>query len=407
MPVKIERLVAGGDGLGRLEDGRVVFVAGGLPGELVHVELGEQRRDFAKGRVVTIEDRSPDRVLPPCPALAAGCGGCDWQHLAPHAQLGAKVDLVREALRRTAGLPDAPVAAGGSVPAWRYRTSLRAAVGRDGRLGLRRPRSNDVIALSTCPVAHPLLESLLVEVRAPGAAEVVLRVSAATGEATAWSIVGERTRRGSARSSAAAPTSALSVPSWVSIGADATLRETVAGRSFVVSAGAFFQSGPAAAELLVEAVRRAGGEQLAGARRVVDAYGGGGLLAATAVPAPATVTLVEGSDHACADAHRNLDPQRTEIVHGAVEAWTGAPADVVLADPARTGLGPAAAAALARCAAPVLVLVSCDPVAGARDIRLLAEHGYRLERCEVLDLFPQTHHVETVSRLVLADDRSN
>lgn len=386
----IERVVAGGDGLGRLMDGRVVFVPGGLAGETVRIALEQQRRDFARGRLLSVEVAAPQRVAPPCPALAAGCGGCDWQHLAPAAQLDVKVGIVREAVRRTARVDVVPVDAGGSVPAWGYRTSMRMAVGPDGRLGLRRARSSSVVPLTACPVAHPLLESLLTGTTADGGEEVSLRVSAATGEATAWVAPVGSTRR--------APR--LSVPSGVAIGADAVVHEVVAGVRLVVSAGAFFQSGPAAGDLLVDAVRRAGGDELASASHVVDAYGGGGLFSATAVPPSARITLVEGSRHACADARRNLDEERAEVVCSPIEQWAPRPADVVVADPARTGLGAAGAQAVAACRAPVVVLVSCDPAAGARDLRLLADEGYELERCEVLDLFPQTHHVEMVSRLV-------
>lgn len=388
--VRIDRLVAGGAGIGRLADGRIVFVPGVVAGEVVRVRLVEQRRDYARAEVMQVVSAAADRAAPPCPELAHGCGGCDWQHLATTAQLPAKVEVVRDALRRTARIDDPPVLAGASVPAWGYRTSLRLAAGPDGRLGLRRNRSHAVVALGSCSVAHPALEAVLLASRAIGAEEVALRVSVATGECTA--LLTWPDRRSARRTT--------SFPDGVAVGVEASLREVVAGCELRVSAPSFFQSGPAAAGLLVTAVRNAGGIELSTATSVVDAYGGVGLFAATVAPMTARVVLVESSPSACNDARHNLQATGGQVVESAVERWAPVDADVVIADPARAGLGADAAAVLAATGARVVVLVSCDPVAAARDVRLLDGHGYRLESCTVLDLFPQTHHVETVARMV-------
>src|SRR4051794_27263370 len=120
--VTIEKLVAGGDGLAHLDDGRVAFVAAALPGETVAAEVVAEQRDFVRATVLRVLDASPHRVVPPCPFLAAGCGGCDWQHVVPEQQLAFKVDIVRDALRRTAKLPDAAVHPAGAVAPWAYRT---------------------------------------------------------------------------------------------------------------------------------------------------------------------------------------------------------------------------------------------------------------------------------------------
>jgi 23S rRNA (uracil1939-C5)-methyltransferase len=383
VPLHVERVVAGGDGLARADDGRVVFVPGALPGEDVQVRIVQAKKDFARAEVVEVLSPSAQRIEPPCPHLARGCGGCDWQHAHPEAQLAMKVDVMREALRRTARLPDAEVIAGGRVPAFGYRTSMRFALDASGRPALREARSNRLVVLDDCPVAHPSLSALLATVRIEGADEVSLRVSAATGAVTAWWTPRAR---------------ATGLPAGTGTGERATLVEQVADVSLQVSAGAFFQSGPAAAELLVAAVRDAGGAELAGASSVVDAYGGGGLFAATVVSADAHVELVEGSAVACDDARVNLAGSDARVVCSGVEAWTPSSADVVVADPSRQGLGADAAIRLAATNAPTLVLVSCDPVAMARDTALLAGHGYRHAGTAVLDLFPQTHHVEAVTR---------
>jgi 23S rRNA (uracil1939-C5)-methyltransferase len=380
--LRIERVVAGGDALARHPDGRVVFVPGALPGELVDADLVTAKRDFARAALVDVVEPSPARIVPPCPELARGCGGCDWQHIDPAAQVDLKVEVVREALRRTAKLPDAPVRQGGAVPPWAYRTSMRLALDREGRPALRTARTNDVVPLDGCLVAHPGLAGLLPSVRVPGADEISLRIGLASGERSAWWVPETAVAAGLA--------------SDVGTGAGATVRERVAGRELRVSAASFFQSGPAAAELLVRTVSEAASDALAGASTVVDAYGGVGLLASCAVPDGPRVVLVEGSASACADAAVNLADRAAQVVESAVEEWTPERADVVIADPSRRGLGAPAADRLVATGAETLVLVSCDPVALARDVTVLAPR-YGLESATVLDLFPQTHHVEVVS----------
>ena len=386
--VTVERLVAGGDGLARDDDGRVVFVPGTAPGDVVDVRLERERRDVAFGLVEAVVAPGPGRVAPPCPARRAGCGGCGWQHVDPDAQLGLKVDIVREALRRTARLPadvvDDLVVPGGSVPPWAYRTTMRFALDRTGRPALRRARSNDLVDPSGCLIAHPSVAAAIDEVAVPGADEVTIRTGASSGDlAVWWSPERVPARR---------------LPADATAGAAATVREVVDGVEFTVSASSFFQSGPDAATLLVRTVRDLGGDALASARSVVDAYGGVGLFAATVVPNAARVVLVEVSSSSCRDARAQLAGRDASVVRSTVERWTPSAADVVIADPARQGLGADAVDRLDRTGAATLLLVSCDPVSFARDTGLLAARGWHPSRSVVLDLFPQTHHVEVVTR---------
>src|SRR5258706_11656138 len=271
-------MAAGGDAIARLADGRVAFVRGALPGELVEIDVVETKKDFVRAEVVQVLEAASFRVVPPCPAHAAGCGGCPWQHVESGAQLDLKTAVVIEALKRTGKLSDPIVEIGGSVPAWSYRTTLRLAAGSGGRLGLRGRSTHEVVELDGCPVSHPLLQELLETIRVVGDGEVSLRVGAATGERSAWVADGDVQLHG--------------VPLDVGLGADAVVHEEVAGKRLRVSAASFFQSGPAAAELLVAAVRDACAD-LGEPASVVDAYGGVGLLA-TAVAARST-TLIEGS----------------------------------------------------------------------------------------------------------------
>jgi 23S rRNA (uracil1939-C5)-methyltransferase len=383
-----ERFVAGGEVLGHGPDGRVVFVRGGVPGDDVTVELTEDRPGYLRGLAVEIHAAGPDRVAVPCPQRRAGCGGCDWQHVAVSAQIRHKAAIVVDALRRTAKLPDADVRTGAAVPADGYRTTVRVIGDRDGRAAFRHERSHDTEPAAPCLVAHSRLQGVLGEVRLTPGLELTLRVSAATGEMTAlWD-----PNAGAVEG----------LPRGCRRGPRAYLTEHVAGVALRVSAASFFQSGLAAAELLVDAVRRAAPE-LARAGHVVDAYAGVGLFAATVVPNTARVTTIESARAAAADCRVNLEGRPATVIESEVARWQPAAEewyDVVIADPARTGLAKPGVRALVASRAPVLVLVSCDPVSLARDAGLLAEHGYRHDYTEVLDLFPHTHHVEAVTRFV-------
>ena len=381
--LRIERLVAGGDAMARDSDGRVVFVEGALPDEVVDVELVEEKRDFARGRVSRVVQPSALRVAPPCRHVADGCGGCDWQHLAAAAQHDAKVAVVREAFARTGKLPDAPIARGGGVGHDALRTTVRMAVTPDSRLGFRRGASHDVVGIESCLVMHPRLAELVSTVGVRGAGEVTLRCGDATGERAAWSHDKARL---------------LGLPDDVATGAAAIVHEEVAGVRLRVSMQSFFQASRQAAELLVDAVARASRGALDGADGpVIDAYGGVGLFAATVVPVGVHTVVVESSESACDDARENLRGHTARVVRARFAQWRPERAGLVIADPARNGLGKEGVAVVVATQAPRVVLVSCDAVAAARDARLLVDADYSLVGAEVLDLFPHTHHVEVVS----------
>jgi len=187
-------------------------------------------------------------------------------------------------------------------------------------------------------------------------------------------------------------------------GRPAVVHEVVAGRRFRVSAGSFFQPGPVAAEGLVAAVSEAVGESLSAGGHLVDAYAGVGLFAsALGAARGARITAVESDRIAVADARVNLGDLDARVVVSEVGRWrpTGRQAsavDVMVADPARPGLGRPGVATVAALGPPCLVLVSCDPASLGRDVVLLGAAGYRLASVALVDAFPHTFHVETVSR---------
>jgi len=399
--VHIRQLVAGGKGIGRLPDGRVVLVDGALPGE--EVELGDL---VVGGRMATatasrIITGSAHRVAPPCPALAAGCGGCDLQHATAAGQLGMKVDLVADALSHLGGLRAAEVVAGPVLPAWGYRTSLRAAVDDSGRAGLRAARSHRVVVPGHCGVAHPLVDEVLTAGRFPGAREVLIRVGVASGDRL---VLVEPVGGGRADEVVAQAT----VPADVVVvgpGDEGTTREQVAGRWWQVSPHSFFQARPDGATCLAnEVVAAVTGVDSLRTGRLLDAFGGVGLFAGVlrASGWEGPVVLVERSASAVADARVNLAGDDVAVVESAVEDWEAQACEVVVADPARAGLGADAARVVASTGALAVVLVSCDAASLGRDAALLGRLGYVHQRSVVVDLFANTHHVEVVTTFLAA-----
>ncbi|HEX6419162.1 MAG TPA: hypothetical protein VFZ77_11735 [Acidimicrobiales bacterium] len=393
--LRVTGVAVGGDGVAREETGRVVFVEGALPGEAVIPRIVAERRSHARAVVDRVTEPVAGRVPPPCPFVAAGCGGCGWQHVAPTAQRDLKLRMVADALVRLGGVADPPVRAGPPLPGAGYRTTLRGVAGPDGRFSLRRRRSHALVAVPGCLVAHPLVAEVLAAGRFPAGATVTVRASAATG---ARLVVVDAPAGGDA--AAVPPGVRVVTGADLAAGRRAWLYEEVAGVRLRVSARAFFQPGPGAAEALVAAVAAAAGEVAAGTR-FVDLYGGVGLFAAT-VGRHARVDLVEASAPAIADARVNLRGRPARVVRSDVARWRPRGADVVVADPPRAGLGAGGARAVAATGATRVVLVSCDAGSLGRDVGLLVRTGYQLVSATVVDAFPHTPHVEVVSGLVRA-----
>ena len=393
--VAVTGVAAGGEGVGRLVDGRAVFVRGVLPGERVRVTVTEERKRFARGALVEVVEAAPERMAPPCPQVEAGCGGCDWQHVAPAAQRELKGRIVTDALRRIGRVEPPPPDLGPELVPEGWRTTVRAVVDGEGRAGFRLHHAHEPLAVGPggCLVAHPLVDEILREGVFPRPVrEVTVRVGAATAE----------------RLVLCTPTVGDSqvADGVVMVGADelasghrAWIHEIVAGRRWRISAESFFQSRPDGTEALVDAVVTALGEALTPGATVVDLYSGVGLFAGVlGERTRGRVVAVESSRSAVADARINLaDLEGARIVRSDVRRWHPSAADVVVADPSRQGLGAEVVPRIGATGASALALVSCDPGALGRDAGLLAADGWRLGSVRLVDLFPHTSHVEVVT----------
>jgi 23S rRNA (uracil1939-C5)-methyltransferase len=367
--LEIDAVASGGEGIGRL-DGKAVFVPGAVPGDVISAELVVEKERFARAQLVEIVEPSADRIDMPCPH-AEECGGCSWQMVDRDIQAGWKSAAVEAALHRVGRFEEAPIRPILTPgPAYRYRNRIDLHPAPGGP-GFHRPRSHDVVSIEVCLIAAPAVAALLDEVkRRPATGELTLRAGVRTGEAV---IIGE----GHAGAG------------------ESVITEIVGGVRFQVSGRSFFQPNTDGADLLVDLVRDAVG--VGGV--LVDAYAGVGLFAGTVGAGFETVIAIEFSRRAVEDLRQNVPS--AEVL--AVPALRGirrlqGEVDVIVVDPPREGLGPETVDALAAVGPATLVSVSCDAATFARDARQLVDHGYRLDWIQPVDQFPQTPHIETVSR---------
>jgi tRNA/tmRNA/rRNA uracil-C5-methylase (TrmA/RlmC/RlmD family) len=437
LELTVGEVVHGGWCVSRQDDtGWVVFVRHALPGERVRATVTQATARFARADAVEILHPAPERVAAPCPyARPGGCGGCDWQHASMPAQRQFKAAVISQQLSRIAGL-DRQVevqAIDGDDGGLRWRTVVSFAIDRNGRAGLRRHRSHEVVEIDRCLIAHPLVtEAGVTDVKWPSAAESVeVDVAPATSERGV--LVAARpvaARTVAARPRAARTVAASSLPyvaadavqltgrsgSRVPVRGRGYLTQRAAGRDWRVSLGGFWQVHPGAADLLAAEVLTALAPKPG--EVALDLYCGAGLFAgvlAAAVGPAGAVIAVEHDPVAVRDARHNLrDWAWARVHHGDVPEvllQTGlCGASVAVLDPPRTGVartvidalcarGQFAGEASVGSGLRRIAYVSCDPATLARDLRLLLDRGWKLASLRGYDAFPMTHHVECLATL--------
>jgi 23S rRNA (uracil1939-C5)-methyltransferase len=309
--VRIEKLVAGGEGITRLEDGRVVFVPGVLAGELVEISLSEEKKDFGRGQLISVLEPSANRRVPPCPHVAEGCGGCDFQHIERRIQGQAKLAIVAEAYARTARMEIDPQLRRLTDDA--RRTTVRMVAGDDGIIGFRAHDSHDIVPVTNCMIAHPLINDFIANPVLEGAGEVTIRVGARTNNIGVWNHEGKL---------------ANGLPAGLKTGERASISEVVGEHTYKVSMGSFFQSSPEAAELIIDSVSRRLDKLGIEGGYMVDAYGGIGLFSLAFSQRFDELMLVESSESACKDAVRNLAECAATIEQANMDQWDAMEADV-------------------------------------------------------------------------------
>lgn len=377
--LELTDIAHGGKSVGR-QDGRVVFVPFGIPGEKVQVEVYRSRKRYAEGEIERVLVPSADRVQPECPYFGT-CGGCQLQHMAYDRQLEAKRKVVSDLLQRVGGFDSVPVhPALPSPKSYGYRNSARFLAGRHGDLGYTDWRSHQFLRVDVCPIMAPPINYTLSQIQGHGSTEQQVRVrhSEATGEI----LVG--------------PQMDAPIPTG-----QPRITHELLGRRFQVSATSFFQVNTAQTEQLIRlALQRLGSLE---GKSVLDAYCGAGAFTRFIAEEAERSIGIEESSTAIADARVNLAGLGVQLIEGRTEEKLqeiNTTVDRVLLDPPRTGCEVPALEALLALSPEKIVYVSCDPATLARDLKFLCSSGaYRLRDAQPVDMFPQTYHIETVALL--------
>lgn len=391
--LSIEKLVQGGEGLARLPDGRVCFVRGGLPGERCRVELTAGKKDFARGRVVEVLEKSVDRAQPKCP-LYGKCGGCSLQHLDSAKQVTYLERVERENFKRIAHeeLPaDFKIY---QAEPWGYRNRARVVYlgERDGhcRFGFRKQESNGVVAIESCPVLTAGLNDFLKNAKP---SEIFKGLKHIPRDLD-LNIFDDGTGR---------------VAYYYRGMPEARKRESsvscvkIGDKQIKSDASVFFQSNLSLLPRLVQSVREAVDEGVASGAAsdewLIDLFSGVGFFAALLQDKFKRITTVERDGLCLQYAKVNLSAaDSVEKVSAPAEEWlvknvVDIPATLIV-DPPRTGLPPEALGAIVKSSVNRVIYVSCDPVTLARDFAKFRQAGFALKRAEGFAFYPQTPHLE-------------
>ena len=375
METRIERILPGGVGLAHAE-GKTVFVSLAAPGDHVRVQVEREQGNVLFASVVEILTPSPVRVEPPCPYFGR-CGGCDFQQLTYEAQLAAKAEIISDCLHRIARLDHVPpITVHPSPEQWRYRVRATWQIDREKReIGYYERGSRRVCDVEYCAVLLPELQETLESVRATEWSEFpadLKHLDAVRGE----------------NDVSLSPAFAEFETNELSL--------RVGNEVYRYNAESFFQINPALLPELIEfALSDAGGET------ALDLYCGVGLFTLPLARRFANVTGVESNPVAARFARRNLEQAgllnaRILTANVAGGRSNSAAVDFILLDPPRAGAESVVIKGMLELQPARIAYVSCDPATLARDLKKLVAGGYTIDAIAGFDLFPQTHHVETV-----------
>lgn len=424
MKLRIQKAIYGGAGLGRIgEDvaglaGKTVFVPGTLPDELVEASIVEDKRSFANAELDAILEPSPERVAPGC-EYVPGCGGCQYQHANPAFQLQMKVGILKETLAR------AHIAVAGEIgavagPPWGYRNRIRLHVMKrtEIALGYRQRGSHSLLPVSHCPIAAPLLEQAITAVARVGGETALdslcdevefftngeqdqLLISLWPGAAHPPGVRERALEKFAEKLSEHLPALrgvGLFSDNGMVYWGQRSLTYAVSGNAYQVSLGSFFQVNRFLLPGLFDLVLNDRSGQKRSGRLAWDLYSGAGLFARALNFE--NVTAVESAGFSADDLKHNHPGRvvRSSTFDFLRSQPQGKP-ELIVVDPPRAGLGKEICAILGKIAAPEIVYVSCDPATLARDLQSLLHYGYSVPAMHLVDLFPQTFHLETVTFL--------
>ncbi len=421
MNLTIEKMIYGGDGLARLSDGKAVFLPFVLPGEEVNATIGKEKSSFARATADQVLKASEKRIKPHCPYFGS-CGGCHYQHTDYSTQLAFKEAILRETFQRNAKLEwKGDIITHSSEPwAYRNRTRMKVRGGEDFALGYHRFGTHDLLPVNECPISSPAINRVIKQLweagRAGGVPADVTEIEFFVDQADARLVLEVIHKPGAKRIREFAGELQNRIPNIQGVGifeeapagsnAPAELKDTVGNpsllyqigeRAFRVSAGSFFQTNRFLINELVKTVVADFFGNIA-----LDLYSGVGLFANHLAKRFTQVFAVESGPASAADLQtnvlKNVVPVKTPVEQFLPRCLNMNP-EIVVVDPPRAGMGIKATQLLGSLRVKRISYVSCDPATLARDIKLLIENGYNVEEVHMIDLFPQTFHIETVVKL--------
>lgn len=374
-------------------EGRVVLTPFLLPGETGRVEPVQERPDLIRTKLVEVVSASPERVEPQCPYFYQ-CGGCQYQNAGYEFQTARKVEILREQLRRVGKLNYEGEIATLKAGPYGYRNRTQFHV--DGsRIGYYRGGTHELLSVDQCPISSPKINEVLTTLRGMAAdrrwPQFLKSIEVFTNESEV--LLNVEAERPVARRFF--EWCAEQIP-----GAQAGFLEYKAGHdSFEVSHNSFFQVNRFLVDPLVETALEGADGQTA-----LDLYAGVGLFSMPLARRFGKVTAVESGKSAVRDLEANARRANVALERFGQNVEAFLPGlqhtpDFVLADPPRAGLGKHVTAELVRLKPPAITIVSCDPSTLSRDLSALTGGGYRIEQMTLVDLFPQTFHIEAVTRL--------
>lgn len=379
----------------------MVFVPFVIPGELVRVKIIEEKARFARAELVEVLEPSIQRMQPRCSHFTY-CGGCHYQHMSYKGQLQAKSDILREQLERIGGLQAIPsIEIIASAEPWYYRNHIQFHLTREGKLGFQRGRTNHTFAIRECHLPEAAINDTWPKINieaSTGLERISLRVGVNDDLMLILESEEPQPLDFNIEDLAISVVHTGPTGSVVLAGSNSITME-VSGRQFAVSSGSFFQVNTHQAEAMVRYILEA--LPLDQDQSLVDVYCGVGLFSAFLAPQVKNLTGIEISPEACEDFTYNLDEFENVSLYEApaeevLSSVQFAP-DVILMDPPREGLGAAVIEEIVGQGAATLGYISCDPATLARDARLLVQRGYSMQRIAMIDMFPQTYHLESIS----------
>jgi 23S rRNA (uracil1939-C5)-methyltransferase len=378
-------------------NGKVIFIRGAIPGEVVEVDIVEKKRDYSVASVVNVIEPSEHRVKPVCPVFGT-CGGCQLQFISYDRQLTMKGEILMDSLTRLGGMEIEPGTAF-SDSQWNYRHRAQFKVSRNGEVGFFRESTRDVVTFDECPLLVREINNVLQKIKDAVSLENLREIHIAAGDSLTALLRGDDYDAEACAKIMETGVSGVAFNDVMAAGRAYVTLE-IGGMKYSVSPWTFFQAhwslNSKVVGFIVDRLQPLGGE------RVLDLYAGAGNFSLPLAVHAGEIVAVEENGHAVDDALRNLEMngvKNCRIVRSTAEKYKlNRKFDIIILDPPRPGLTSEVAKKVLDHGASRIVYVSCNPSTLARDLKKMKDK-YDVESVHQIDFFPNTFHIEAAAFL--------